>query len=119
MSKTDYSYFVGTWKNSNGSALGIDVFSIKEGDLGPLFTASGTESGYFPGNWGTAPVEFLVSHPDSNTASAFQVNFEVGGREIFLAGNINKGLIIIATYAVAQSGSELPNLFTREFYYKQ
>lgn len=118
MSKTDYSYFIGNWKNSHKVSKGIDSFEITEIDSGPQIRVSGIESGYFPGNWGTAPVGFLVSGPDQTTASAFEATFEIGDRNLFLAGNINKGLIIIAIYAKAKAGKDIPSLFIREFYFK-
>lgn len=117
MAQTDYSYFIGDWKNSNGSSNGIDSFRIAESEDGPKIEVIGIEGGFFPGNWGKAKVQFLVSGPHHTTASAFQACFRNGNKQIFLAGNINKGLIIIAIYAMAEQGD--PNLFVREFYYKK
>jgi hypothetical protein len=119
MAKTDYSYFIGNWKNSHATSKGIGAFEISEGANGPQIKVSGIETGYFPGDWGSKPVSFLVNGPDQTTASAFSASFEVGGRSLFLAANINKGLIIIAIYGQAPAGSEVPSLFTREFYYKK
>lgn len=119
MAKTDYSYFIGAWKNSHQTSKGIAGFEIRESAQGPEVSVSGIETGYFPGDWGTQPVNFLVSGPDQTTASAFSATFEIGGRNLFLAANINKGLIIIAIYAEAKAGSDIPSLFTREFYYKK
>lgn len=119
MAKTDYSYFIGNWKNSHQASQGIAAFEIREGARGPEISVSGIESGFFPGDWGSKPVNFLVSGPGQTTASAFSATFDIGGRSLFLAGNINKGLIIIAIYAHAKSGSAHPSLFTREFYYKK
>ena len=119
MAKTDYSYFIGNWKNSHQTSKGIAAFEIREGGKGPEISVSGIETGYYPGEWGSQPVSFLLSGPDQTTASAFSATFEIGGRSLFLAANINKGLIIIAIYAQANAGSGVPSLFTREFYYKK
>ena len=78
MSKIDYSYFVGDWKNSHKVSKGIDAFVISESDNGPQISVSGIESGYFPGDWGSTSIEFLVSGPGQSTASAFQATYQIG-----------------------------------------
>lgn len=117
MATADYSFFIGDWQNSNESSFGLAGFSIIEGLSGPEIQVTGIAGGYFPGDWGTAPAQFLVSAPGQRVASAFQASYNLGDRTVFLAGNINKGLVIIAVYAL--SDSEEPSLFVREFYFKK
>ncbi|MCB9232393.1 MAG: hypothetical protein H6581_12060 [Bacteroidia bacterium] len=115
----DFNYFIGKWKNPFDQSKGIQSFEIRqESDGRVTMEVQGVSQGYFPAGWGQAEVNFLASTPGGTQASAFSASFQLPGRNVFLAGNINKGLIIIAIYALDAKGNQDNNLFVREFYHK-
>ncbi len=111
-----YKHFLGSWKNSRPETKGIESYVFEESDEGLQISVRGAEDGVIPGNWGTQPVICHASSPEGGKATAFQAGFLVNGHKIFIAGNINKGLIIIAIYI--EAGEADANSFIREFFYK-
>jgi len=108
---------LGRWKNSKGETKGIAAFSLEEVQGKLMITIEGAADGHLPSKIG--PVEAIAHGADltSTACSAFQARTESNGKSYFFAGNINKGLIIIATYVEVplELGS---NFFIREFFYK-
>jgi len=107
----------GRWKNSKSSTVGIAEFTLAEVDNKLSISFQGATGGSIPGNIG--PIE-AVAHASDDSSSdciAFQAETTVDGKQYIFAGNINKGLVIIATYIRILNG-EKPNFFIREFFYK-
>ena len=108
---------IGKWKNSKIGTKGIGEFELSEYDGNFSLTVRGADGGYFPSEISILACTAHSSSPSSNTFSAFQAEAKVDGSTYFFAGNINKGLIIIATYIQVESDDK-SNFFIREFFYK-
>ena len=108
----------GRWINSKDTTSGITEFelSVQDGDL--YFQFSGAENGPFPGDLGKHNVQTYGQLNDASKFSGFQLTANIKDIEMVLAGNINKGLIIIALYGSPAQDSETSNFFIREFFYQ-
>ena len=113
------SVFIGQWKNPKKGTKGIRHFDIVNNGNGLEINATGASDGYMPGNWGTKDLLIHNTAPDSSSEVGFQATYEINEKELFLAGNINKGLIIIAIYIKLLNQEDKSHFFIREFFYKK
>ena len=116
--KTDFSYYLGSWTNSYEKARVIGAFRLYEENGQLMIHITGSETGFYPGNWGSQVVKSHSYAPDTNDVVAFQTRFEMGDMEAFLAMNENKGLLIIAGYFTFKDEDERSSCFVREFFFK-
>lgn len=108
----------GRWVNSKKKTSGIEEFefSIKGEDL--IIKITGSATGPLTGEWKAHKVKCYGNMAQPEAFSGFQLTLASHGIDIVLAGNINKGLIIIAMYGVPTSSAEISNFFLREFFYQ-
>ncbi len=107
----------GRWKNSKANTKGIAEFALEEVDSELLISINGAEEGFLPNNIGPIVSTPHSANESSDDCIAFQADTTIDGVNYFFAGNINKGLVIIATYIKSSEISS--NFFVREFFYKQ
>lgn len=107
----------GRWKNSKPTTVGISNFSLENVNNQLSLTIKGTEGGFLPDHLGPIEVSEHSATRNSKDCIAFHANVTHDGNEYSFAGNVNKGLIIIATY-VKVKADETANFFVREFFYK-
>jgi hypothetical protein len=116
--KPDVLKYLGRWKNSYEKARVIGEIMLFE-ENGKLFIhITGSESGYCPGNWETAPVSIHSYAPDTNDVVAFLAQYALEEMDAVLAMNENKGLLIIAGYFTYKKNDGRSDFFVREFFYK-
>lgn len=112
----DLSSFIGHWINTNAQSLAITHFDLfaREGCYYlRAFGAGRAEP------WGEVEALPHAYDAGSNRAVAFLARYDLNFAEITLAGNENKGLIIIASYHRFKDASPRSNYFKREFFYRQ
>jgi len=114
---TSTSNITGNWKNSKATTKTIAKFSLLEKDGNLQITIAGAAGGYLPNEIGPLSVIAHAADPDSTESIAFQAEATVDGTSYFFAGNVNKGLVIIATYIKTAAGKG-SNFFIREFFYR-
>ena len=71
------------------------------------------------GDWGEVAVTPHASGvADANDPAGFHAVCAPGFQQTLLAANMNKGLLIIASYNSFHDGSRRPDDFSREFFYQ-
>ena len=110
--------YLGKWVNSYDKArvIGDVTFFVNNGEL--FMAATGSETGYRPGEWKAVPVQFYSYSPDAADVVAFRAQFELEDMCAFLAMNDNKGLLIIAGYFSYKKNEGRSDFFVREFFSK-
>lgn len=107
----------GRWKNSKSTTKGIAGFTLTESEGGLMLGIQGAEGGFMSSQLEPVKVSCHSNNSDSKECIAFHGTSVDGGHKYRFAGNINKGLIIIATY-ITDLNDEDSNFFVREFFYK-
>ncbi len=110
----DFGYLPGTWRNTNKLTKGIITFTLEAADNQLMLTLQGAAGGYFSPEMGTVEMQCFHAAPDSSKVIGFFSALQDADQELKLACNLNKGLIIIATYITVGSTS----FFIREFFHK-
>lgn len=116
--KVDFSYYTGKWVNSYDKARAIREFTLTEKDGKLQIHIEGSDTGFYPGDWGTAHTRHHAYAPDMNDIVALQARYDFDDFEAFLAINENKGLLIIAGYFTFKNDNERSDCFVREFFFK-
>jgi hypothetical protein len=111
----DLSSFTGHWTNTNPETLAITHFDLfpREGRYYLRVSAAGLRE-----PWGEVEATPHAYDASSRRAVAFLASYDLDFAEITLAGNENKGLIIIASYHRFKDRSPRSNYFKREFFYR-
>ncbi|MGY0216497.1 hypothetical protein ACWJJH_03800 [Endozoicomonadaceae bacterium StTr2] len=113
----DASYYLGNWNNTYNKARAIGSVRFHQQPDGLYISLTGSDTGFQPGDWGSAPVKLHSYSPDSNDLVACQARLDMENTEAVLAMNENKGLLIIAGYFSFKDNSQ-SSFFVREFFYK-
>jgi hypothetical protein len=115
-SAVDMSNLTGHWTNTNPETIAITHFDLfpREGRYYiRIFGAGSAEP------WGEAEANPHGYDASGGRAVAFLARYDLGFAEIALAGNENKGLVIIASYHRFKDASPRSNYFKREFFYRK
>lgn len=114
--KVDLSSFTGHWTNTNPETLAITHFDLfpREGCYYICAFGAGNAE-----PWGEAEATPHAYDANSGRAVAFLARYTWHFAEVTLAGNENKGLVIIASYHRFKDASPRSNYFKREFFYRQ
>ena len=111
----DSGDLVGFWKNTNRMTRVIRELSLaKSGDSYEL-NAFGAGA---PRDWGKVAVAPHSGGVDAHDLAGFLAVYDFDFMRMFLAANLNKGLLIIASYNAFRDGSGRSNYFSREFFYR-
>jgi hypothetical protein len=108
--------FAGHWTNTNPETLAIthfDFFPREDRYYIRVFGAGRPEP------WGEVEATPHAYDASSARAVAFLARYEWDFAEVTLAGNENKGLVIIASYHRFRQAGQRSNYFKREFFYRQ
>lgn len=108
---------LGRWKNSKIDTKGIAEFTLESRDNKLSLLLIGEEGSFLPNSIDWIEATGHASDNSSLDCIAFKAETTIDGKDYFFAGNVNKGLIIIATY-VEESEVLKSNFFLREFFYK-
>lgn len=112
----DLSSFAGHWTNTNPETLAITHFELFS--RGGCYYIRAFGAGR-PEPWGEAQAAPHAYDASSTRAVAFLCRYEWNFAEVILAGNENKGLVIIASYHRFKDAGQRSNYFKREFFYRQ
>ncbi len=110
----DLTRRLGRWRNTFSQTQGIVEFTLEASDKGYLLRALGAG---VEAPWDPMPAIPLASTVEGGEGVAFHIRYDVGFAEMFLAANMNKGLIIIAAYTFFKDDSGRADYFMREFFY--
>ncbi|MFZ1220976.1 MAG: hypothetical protein WAO00_16900 [Chthoniobacterales bacterium] len=114
--KVDLSSFTGHWTNTNPETLSITHFDLFPREGSYYVRASGAGRAK---PWGEVELTAHAYDASSARAVAFLARYDLDFAEVTLAGNENKGLLIIASYHRFKDASPRSNYFKREFFYRQ
>lgn len=111
----DLAELTGLWKNTNRATRVIRELTLtKNGDVYEL-RAFGAGA---PRDWGKVSVIPHAGGVDAHDPAGFLAVYDFDFMQMFLAANMNKGLLIIASYNMFRDGSGRSNYFSREFFYR-
>ena len=111
----DLGELTGLWKNTKRATRVIRELTLtKNGDAYEL-NAFGAGA---PRDWGKVVVIPHAGGVDAHDPAGFLAVYDFDFMQMFLAANMNKGLLIIASYNTFRDGSGRSNYFSREFFYR-
>ncbi|HEX9698652.1 MAG TPA: hypothetical protein VGD06_04245 [Acidobacteriota bacterium] len=113
----DRGVFTGAWINSNPDTAGFRKITFATGENGELecrAEAVGT-NGII--DWGAAAaIELYAAGPAANRAFGFSARYDFGFLEVQIQGNLNKGLMVLATFNRFTDDSGRCDYFLREYF---
>jgi hypothetical protein len=112
----DLDELTGLWKNTKRATRVIrELQLLHEGGGRYVVHAAGAGA---PRDWGKVPVTPCASGADARDPAGFYAVYDFGFQRMFLAANMNKGLLILASYNIFVDGGSRSNYFAREFFYR-
>jgi hypothetical protein len=112
--KLDPSGLAGRWVNTNAHGNGVQEITI-DADPGAVELLAVSTANDRLCSWGTTRAD-MVYGADANARNAmsFTARYNLGGHRIELQGNMNLGLLVVASFN--HRGAAGYNYFAREFY---
>ena len=112
----DLTAFLGVWINVNPHTTGIARLDVSSTDQGLRLTTHALgHNGMI--SWGAVEdITPFASSSTSTKAAGFEATYDFGFVEVRLQGNLNKGLLVLASYSRFKDGSGRVNYFTREYF---
>lgn len=110
----DLSLLTGRWLNTKRQTKMIRELELTHHGDAYVLHAYGAGA---PRDWGEVQVTPHAGRVDARDPAAFHAVYDFGFLQMFLAANLNKGLLIIASYNTFRDGSTRSNYFSREFFY--
>jgi hypothetical protein len=117
--RIDISLMAGRWLKTNDKAQWIGRVDIVVSGDGLLVHVFGGGLGPSPADWGTARSEIVYGSwltSGDGLAGAFLCRYELPDASVELQGNLNLGLLVVATYVTFREPGPYANRFTREFF---
>jgi hypothetical protein len=109
----DLEELTGLWKNTHRATRVIrELNLIRSGEAFQVH-AFGVGS---PREWGKVAAVPYAGGVDDHDPVGFFAVYDFDFMQVFLAANMNKGLLIIASYNTFRDGSARSNYFSREFF---
>jgi hypothetical protein len=112
----DLAELTGLWKNTKRDTRIIRELTLTQNGDAHELNAFGAGA---PRDWGKVIVIPHASGVDAHDPAGFLAVYDFDFMQMFLAANMNKGLLIIASYNTFRDGSGRANYFSREFFYKE
>ena len=112
------SAMVRSWANTNPVTRGIAGLKVRsaQGKLWISVQGKATDS---PFDWGEVEVEAVYAeNATSARGIAFVARYDFGFLETLLEGNVNSGLLVLASFHTFRDGSNRANYFSREFFHE-
>ena len=117
--RIDISRMAGRWLKTNEKAQWIGRVDLDVDGDQLLVHVFGGGAGPSPADWGTARSEIVYDSwltSGDGLAGAFLCRYELPDASVELQGNLNLGLLVVATYVTFREPGPLSNRFTREFF---
>jgi hypothetical protein len=117
--RIDISLMAGRWHKTNDKAQWIGRVDIDVDEDELLVHVFGGGLGPSPADWGTARSEIVYGSwltSGDGLAGAFLCRYELPDASVELQGNLNLGLLVVATYVTFREPGPRANRFTREFF---
>lgn len=117
--RIDISLMAGRWLKTNEKAQWIGRVDIDVDGDQLLVHVFGGGLGPSPADWGTARSEIVYGSwltSGDGLAGAFLCRYELPDAFVELQGNLNLGLLVVATYVTFREPGPYANRFTREFF---
>ncbi len=108
--------YLGQWRNSNPKSTGISSFTLARRGDAVVIRAESADSAVV---WPETEITMFATSVAGDKLSAFSALIDFGFMESFLAGNINLGLIVIATFNRFKDESGRADYFAREYYFHE
>lgn len=112
----DLTPYLGTWRNTWRHTRGISHLALLRDGDGFLVHAHGVASDR---PWGAVSAWAYADNVGSPDPSGFFATYDFEFKEMRLAANFNKGLLIVAAYNRFHDNSGRADYFTREFFYHE
>jgi hypothetical protein len=114
----DHNLFTGMWVNTDPQSPGIQKVALagsREGVRMHVYGA-GAEGNV---DWGVAEADTVyAANLASQAAMSFTGTYDFGFATAELQGNINLGLLVLASFNTFRAGGKQSNYFGREFFYQ-
>ena len=117
--RIDISLMAGRWLKTNEKAQWIGRVDIDVDGDDLVVHVFGGGAGPSPADWGTARSEIVYGswlNSGDGLAGAFLCRYELPDASVEVQGNLNLGLLVVATYVTFHEPGPLANRFTREFF---
>ncbi len=117
--RIDVGLMAGRWLKTNEKAQWIGRVDVDVDGDQLLVHVFGGGLGPSPADWGTARSEIVYGSwltSGDGLAGAFLCRYELPDASVELQGNLNLGLLVVATYVTFREPGPLANRFTREFF---
>ena len=117
--RIDISLMAGRWLKTNEKAQWIGRVDIAVDGDDLVVHVFGGGAGPSPADWGTARSEIVYGSwltSGDGLAGAFLCRYELPDASVEVQGNLNLGLLVVATYVTFREPGVYANRFTREFF---
>ena len=117
--RIDISLMAGRWLKTNEKSQWIGRVDIDVDGEDLVVHVFGGGLGPSPADWGTARSEIVYGSwltSGDGLAGAFLCRYELPDASVEVQGNLNLGLLVVATYVTFHEPGPLANRFTREFF---
>jgi hypothetical protein len=111
----DLGEVTGVWKNTKRATRVIRELTLTQN--GDTYELNAFGAGA-PRDWGKVVANPHAGGVDAHDPAGFFAVYDFDFMHMFLAANMNKGLLIIASYNTFRDGSGRSNYFSREFFYR-
>jgi hypothetical protein len=111
----DLGELTGLWKNTKRNTRVIRALTLTK--VGDAFELNAFGAGA-PREWGKVNVVPHAGGVDAHDPAGFLAVYDFDFMRMLLAANMNKGLLIIASFNTFRDGSPRSNYFSREFFYR-
>ena len=112
--KLDPSGLAGRWVNTNAHGNGVQELTI-DVDSGAVELRAVSTAPNGPCSWGTTPADLVYgADASARNAMSFTARYDFGAHQTELQGNMNLGLLVVASFNRVGSGGY--DYFAREFY---
>ena len=117
--RMDVSALLGTWINTNRTARGIAQIVLRTDDDGQLIVqAFGAEAPTLC-DWGEIHTDVVYAENlQSHAGMAFTARYDFDFLQAHLQGNLNLGLLVLASFNRFTDDSARSDYFAREFFYR-
>lgn len=117
--RIDISLMAGRWHKTNDKSQWIGRVDIEVDEDDLVVHVFGGGLGPSPADWGTARSEIVYSswlNTGDGLSAAFLCRYELPDASVEVQGNLNLGLLVVATYVTFRESGPYANRFTREFF---
>lgn len=116
--KLDHALFTGSWIATDSESSGIAKVRMAGTDGGVEIQIYGADRAHGL-DWGVVAADTVYgANLSSHTGMAFVARYQFGFATVELQGNVNLGLLVLASFNSFRDGSKRSDYFGREFFYQ-